>query len=196
MNEKIYPDILLIDDYDFLENTYRVESTKNEDYKLFESLYQSIYKLSGENDIKIILLTGNNNILYLKYHNSLGIKGLVHVTSAKENILTAIEVVSNGGIYIDSQINNLISEYQKYLDNHPISNLSNRQLEILYEVSKNLKNHQIAPSLNITVDTVEKHKSNIRDILNLTSDELSSFAVKNKYEIQYLLKFSKKRVWK
>ena len=121
---------------------------------------------------------------------------MVHITSAKENLLTAIEVVSSGGIYIDVCINDLIIEYQKYLNNQSISKLSNRQLEVLLEISNSLQNHQIAPKLNISVNAVEKHKSNIQEILNIPSDELSEYAVKNKNEIQFLLEFSEKRIWK
>ena len=194
--DKICPDILLIDDYGFFDYTHTTESTKNEYDTFFKSLFQFIYKTSGENNIKTILLTGNNNALYLKHHLNWGVRGMVHITSAKENFLTAIEVVSNGGFYIDACINILISEHQKYLDNKPISKLTDRQLEVLLEISNSLKNHQIAPKLNITVNAVEKHKSNIQEILNLPSDELTEYAVKNKNDIQFLLEFSKKRIWK
>ncbi len=200
-SQKTCPDILLIDDYGFLDNTYRAvgnypygKSTKEEDNTFFKSLYQSIYKTSIEKNIKTILVTGNNNALYLKYHINFGVSGIVHITSAKENVLKAIVVVSKGGNYIDAFINNLISKYQKYLNNQSISKLSNRQLEVLLEISNSLKNHQIAPKLNISVNAVEKHKLNIQAILNLSSDEIGQYAIKNKSEILYFMEFSIRRI--
>jgi DNA-binding NarL/FixJ family response regulator len=199
-NDIILPDILLIDDNGFLETSVagRTPNSENEFISSLEKYFKKDYSginYNG-NEFKIIILTGNNNVLYLKQLVETGLKGLIHRTSTMHEILEAIETVKSGAFYIDRQINYLIYEYHKYLSDHPINKLTNRQIEILYEISNNLRNHQIAPKLNISVGAVEKHKSNIESILNLNSDEIISFAVNNKNEIQYLLKFSKRRDWK
>lgn len=137
---------------------------------------------------KKIIYTKNDNVLYLKHLVDKGIDGIVYKASPKKNILMAIETVNTGAVYIDKQISILISEYQEYLNKHPLSQLTQRQLEILYTVSKGFKNHRIAYQLNISVGAVEKHKTNIKSTLDINSaDELIDYAFDNRNEIKFLL---------
>jgi DNA-binding CsgD family transcriptional regulator len=199
-NKACSDNIILIDDHGFLEssNSGRTQEGEDEFLNSLENFFRHNYAGldSGTDNIKIIIFTGNNNAFYLKRLIDIGLKGLIHGTSIKDELLKAIETVNVGGFYIDTQISNLIFEFQKYISKHPINNLTNRQIEILNEISNNFKNHQIAPKLKISIGAVEKHKSNIENILNLNSDEIISFAANNKNEILYFLKFSKGKNWK
>jgi len=59
--------------------------------------------------------------------------------------------------------------------------LTNREIEVLVLIAKGNTNRQISEQLNISTRTVETHRSNIMDKLNLHSRvELVRYASENK----------------
>ncbi len=188
-NKNIYPDILLIDDFDLWDTNSFTDDVKKEMNDSIVSLSKSLNINNGESEIKIIILTRCNNALVLRYQINFGTWNIIHITSPKERLVEALNELSKGNAYIDPAINKIIIEYQKYLGEHSINKLTSCQLKILYEVSNGWKNQRIAEKLFITVDAVEKHKANIEHILNIKALELGHFSFKHKDEIEYLLKF-------
>ncbi len=189
-------DVLLIDDYDWLISPDVMDESQCEN-ELFEFL-ETFSRSSCDNpnspkdQIRMVVLTGRNNAIYLRHLINTGLKGLVHITSVRENILHAIETVSKGEVYIDAQIIHLISGYEEYLEKCGINALSRRELEVLLEISSGLKNQQIARRLFISVGTVERHKANMEARLGLNANELSDFARINADGTRYLLECRKK----
>jgi DNA-binding NarL/FixJ family response regulator len=191
-------DIILVDNYDFFNASTERDLTDIEDKTRSEGAYNyKIRNLINVSWSKIIILTGSNNPTQLKLFMNKGVRGLVHSTSPKENILTAIEAIMKGTIYIDAQIDNFIYKYQSYINSHPVNNLTQRQLAILYNIANGLKSHQIAEKFYISVSTEERHRVNIKEKLNIkTAEELYDYANENKDEIKYLLDFPNKNYLK
>ena len=183
--------ILLIDDYDIhFTDEFEPRGTKGVLF-FIEDIFKT-YRSSeaGKLKTKFLIYTGNNNITYLKHLKDSRKTGILHKTSPKEKLLKAVEKINSGKLYVDPRINRLISEYRKYIVDHPFQKLTCRQLEILEYISKGYRSNKIAEKLFVSVSTVEKHRNNIKERIDVkTAEELRELAVNNKNEILFLLKF-------
>ncbi len=137
-------------------------------------------------DTKIIILTMYEDEEYLFHVLRNGAKGYVLKNSPDEDLLRAIRMVFQGGIYIHPKMaTSLVREYlsnnQEDTEHSPFRILSTREIETLHLVAKGYGNKEIAEKLNISVKTVESHKAKIMEKLNLsTRHELVDYALKRK----------------
>jgi len=149
-------DILILDDTCF----------ENEE---FISLLNTISKFLTGN--KIIVYTGSNDAVYLKYIINRGVRGIIHKRAPKEKILEAIYLIDMGGVYYDNHINLSIYKHKVRIDEIEkelkLEFLSKREKEIMYLISQDCTNKVIALKLNLSVKTVEKHKERIISKLGL-----------------------------
>lgn len=138
-------------------------------------------------NIKIIMLsmyTGEDFIF-----NSLkaGVQGYLPKNITREELLLAVNKVAQGEQYFSKSINDTI--LKSYIKNakHNVKNnsgryekLTSREKEILRYVAEGFNNQDIVDKLNISIRTVETHKSNLMKKLNLNNlVELVKFAIKN-----------------
>jgi NarL family two-component system response regulator LiaR len=84
---------------------------------------------------------------------NLGASGYVPKSSGPEEILTAIEALLEGGVYIPSCM--------ARAPERPWSKLTNRETEIVALIKQNMNSKQIAKRLRINIRTVENHLSHI-----------------------------------
>lgn len=118
---------------------------------------------------KIIVVSMNNEYSFIKKVFSIGIKGYVTKFSPKADLIESIEKVYNGEIYMCSEVKKLFLEKSinpSKDDNH---NLSLRELDIIKLISKGSSNKEIASSLDLSVKTVEGHKTKIYKKLGVKS---------------------------
>jgi two-component system, NarL family, response regulator len=137
-------------------------------------------RASGVN-IKVIMTDfyGNNEI----FINALksGVQGYVLGKSNEDEILYAIDQVYRGKKYFDSYfVDYMINEDNGF--QNKLQLLTDREKEILIEISKGLSNRKIAEKLLITEHTVKKHINHIFDKLNIRDrTEVAIYA--NRYGI-------------
>lgn len=137
-------------------------------------------------DTKIIILTMYEDEEYLFHVLRNGAKGYVLKNSPDEDLVRAIRLVHEGGIYIQpkmatSLVREYISNEQGEIETNPFKILTIREIEVLPLVAKGYGNKEIAEKLNISVKTVESHKAKIMEKLNLnTRPELVEYALKRK----------------
>lgn len=134
-------------------------------------------------ETKIIILTMFAEEEYLFNVLKSGASGYVLKRSPDEELLTAIREVHRGGTYIDPEMaTSLVREFVKYdKEEDSFHSLTIREQEILPLVAKGYGNKDIAKMLHISVKTVEVHKANMMDKLNLkTRPELLEYALKRK----------------
>jgi DNA-binding NarL/FixJ family response regulator len=128
-------------------------------------------------DMKVLVLSMNNEEQYYKTMNNLGVDGFIVKESDYNELRHAIQVVLEGGKYF-SQV--LLLRMVNNRDNNLNINLTNRELDVLRYLCKGLSANEIAEKLFISPRTVEKHRS---DLLLRTgtpnSISLVLFAVKN-----------------
>lgn len=113
-----------------------------------------------------------------------GVKGYVLKSSVSNELLEAIQIISNGGTYLSSEISDLLTEniQSPYLagKTNPLEILSPREKEILQLITEEHTSVEIAKLLFISEKTVEKHRTNIMEKLNIHNlAGLVKFAIKH-----------------
>jgi len=113
-----------------------------------------------------------------------GVKGYVLKSSVSNELLEAIQVISTGGIYLSSEISDLLQEniQNPHMTGKvsPLETLSPREKEILQLITEEHTSAEIAKLLFISEKTVEKHRTNIMDKLKIHNlAGLVKFAIKH-----------------
>ena len=137
------------------------------------------------------------NILILSMHmsdefitNSIeaGAKGYLPKTTSQAELIQAIKTVSKGSEYYNSEVSDmLLKSYIRKTKNlskekvEQVVQLTKREVEILVLFAQGFSNQEIADQLFISIRTVESHKNNIMQKLDLKSTvELVKYAIKHK----------------
>lgn len=147
--------------------------------------FQVARRLRENSDIKIIMLTVHNDPQHLKSALELNINGYVLKEDAFEDLLTAIKKVLDGELYISPALEKVYKHLKRTDDSDFVSNhfLTLREEEILRLIARGMTNKQIAAKLQISIRTVETHRSNIMRKFNLTtSAQLIKLAMEFYYE--------------
>ncbi|MHB1361040.1 MAG: response regulator [Thermoleophilia bacterium] len=138
-----------------------------------------------DQDVKILVLTMHDNEEYLFQVLQAGAAGYVLKKAADSDLVNAIHVVNRGDCFLyPSAAKMVVEDYLEKLRHgqEPTSSydtLTDREREILTHVAEGYTNREIAESLFISVKTVETHKANIMEKLNLHKRaELVKYAIK------------------
>jgi len=128
-------------------------------------------------NLKIIVLSMNNEEQYFQTMNQLGVDGYIIKESDYEELERAITCVLKGGKYFSQELLvNLVNNRTTKIN----LILTDREVEILKYLCLGLSANEIADKLLISVRTIEKHRS---DMLLRTgspnSISLVVFAIKN-----------------
>ncbi len=134
-----------------------------------------------------VVLTSYDDVKLIKEVLKLGAMGFVSKMNASESIVEAIKSVHEGELYFSSDINkkivsvfsgNDINEEQR---NKYLKNLTNREVEILKLLAREMSNQEIANTLFISINTVETHKRNIMTKLGIkNATGLGIYIAKNR----------------
>ncbi len=150
----------------------------------------SLPGMSGLEAIRrIILKDANARILVFSMHEDTvfvdqalraGARGYLTKNSAPKTLITAIEEIARGGIYIDAQIAQHLA-FQKTRDEiGPFSNLSTREFEIFCLLAEGLNINEIAGRLSIGYKTVANYSTQIKNKLQVnTVAELTRMAIRH-----------------
>ncbi|MDH3327616.1 MAG: response regulator transcription factor [Desulfobulbaceae bacterium] len=133
--------------------------------------------------IKIIVLTVHKSDEYIVASMKAGADGYMLKDAGQNELLLAIEYVLNGKMFISPSISDkIIDAYLKNQSNpgstSVLDDLTARELEILKLIAEGNKNKDIADHLCISLKTVEKHRSNLMQKLDLRNTAaLTSYAI-------------------
>ncbi|MFV1949947.1 MAG: response regulator [Anaerolineales bacterium] len=134
-------------------------------------------------ETKVLILTRHANQEYIKSILRAGASGYLVKKSAAEELVIAIQSVQRGDSYLDPSISKTIIE--GYLnpaagEDKPLEiKLTPRQREVLQLIAEGHPNREIASRLHISVKTVENHRANIMQKLNLHSTaDLTQYAIR------------------
>jgi len=101
-----------------------------------------------------------------------GARGYLSKESSEPELVQAVRVVSQGQVFFSPTVNQMVvNDYIRQLqareqdDSYEL--LSQREREILQLVAEGRSNKEIAASLNLSVYTIETHRSNIMKKLNV-----------------------------
>lgn len=134
-------------------------------------------------ETKILVLTVHRTEEYILATLKAGADGYLLKESTQAELLMAVKHVLSGKHYISPGISDKVLE--GYLDGRKAlktrttwETLTQREREILKLIAEGYKNKQIADDLCISVKTVEKHRANIMEKLNLHNVQaLTTYAI-------------------
>lgn len=137
-------------------------------------------------DVRILALTIHEGQEYFFQMLQAGASGYVPKRAAPEILLQAIRHVAQGNVYIEPQIAKLlVTDYLKRVqaghekDKDTYDGLTKREQEVLMHIAEDYTNQEIANLLSISTKTVEHHRENIMQKLNLhTRIELTKYAIR------------------
>jgi len=120
--------------------------------------------------VKIVILTVHDAGEYAIRALRAGASGFLTKSAASAELKQAIEMVVRGETYISPAISRkTLLEYGKggSPGSGPFADLTPRQQEILKLIAEGSSTKKIARSLNISVKTVESHRAQLMDRLNI-----------------------------
>ncbi|MEY4344907.1 MAG: hypothetical protein RL032_739 [Pseudomonadota bacterium] len=114
--------------------------------------------------VPVVILSGETRLALVSDLVQLGAAGFISKASDPEELLSALRVVTGGGIYLPRQILGLPSPgYGASLD------LSPRQTDVLLKVMQGKTNKIIAKELVLSENTVKTHITAAFRVLNVTT---------------------------
>lgn len=134
-------------------------------------------------EIKIIILTMHKNEEFVARAYQLDVSGYVLKDNALEELLKAIRIVQAGGIYLSADITSTV--VAGFVKNFNVEKgktdlISSREREIIQLLAEGHSNKEIALMLNLSLKTVETHRSNIMHKMGFKSiTDLVLYAVRN-----------------
>lgn len=121
---------------------------------------------------RCIVLSMHDESLYAERALRAGARGYVMKETAAENLITAIQRVLGGSIYISetmaSRMLEQVSGQRGKTGSTGVSQLSDRELEVLEMIGLGTPTKLIAEKLSISSRTVEAHRAHIKEKLAIT----------------------------
>jgi len=139
--------------------------------------------VAARKGIKVICLSAHANQKMAADALSAGAEGYVLKESAFEELVTAIRTVMGNKVYLSPSIAGMVVgdllRLKEGFPAGPSNGLSSREREILQLISEGRTTKQIAYGLHISVKTVETHRRNMMEKLNIDNvAELTKYAVR------------------
>lgn len=135
--------------------------------------------------IHVLILTMHENEEYIRQVLAAGAMGYVLKDAAARELLDAIRAVRRGEAVLSPAITRLVIEdYLRWADVQPqeiADGLTPREREVLQLVAEGYTNREIAEILCISIKTVQTHRSNLMQKLDLHDrGELIKYAIQKK----------------
>jgi len=131
-------------------------------------------------ELKIIMCSMHSSLHIMNLAMKLGAKGFVCKTSHPQNILDAIEAVSENKIYITDDLLKLADNDVMKEDRFLLEKLTNSEFETFKMLAKGLAISDIANHMNLSEKTINNYQTQVRLKLNLdTPAQLVHFALRN-----------------
>ena len=134
----------------------------------------------------VIILSMHSDETYLVRALSAGAKGYLLKDSAEADLIRAVQAVSQGRPFFSPVIaQTLLEDYMRRLQQQNLKDsydlLTDREKEVLQLLAEGKSNKEVASLLNLSLYTVETHRSNLMQKLNLHSTaEIVLYAVRKK----------------
>lgn len=137
-------------------------------------------------NVAIVILSMHSDEGYVLRALKAGARGYLLKDAAESDLIEAIKAVSQGKTYFSAEISKMmVEDYIREIRNRGVEDsyelLTSREREILQLLVEGNSNKDIASRLNVSPHTVETHRRNLQDKLNLHSfAELILYAVRKR----------------
>lgn len=135
-------------------------------------------------EIAVVVLSMNSDETYIMRALKSGAKAYLLKDSVEADLIRAVSAVREGKSYFSPAVSRtLLEDYVKQLERRGVEDsyelLSPREREILQLIAEGKSNKDVANVLNLSLHTVETHRTHILQKLNLHSiPELILYAVR------------------
>ncbi|VYU10957.1 response regulator [Clostridium tertium] len=151
---------------------------------------------SLSNDVKVVMLTVENDRKTIMQAIELGADAYILKESAGAEVVNAIRTVYEGEKYIDkSLIKVMFSDFKKdislkNIEKESLDFLTNREINILLEISRGLKNKEIAEKLFLSEKTIKNYITSIFKKIEVEDRvQATIFAIRNNIEEYFKVRF-------
>ncbi len=135
--------------------------------------------LMRDEKAKILVLSMHEDLSFANQALKLGAKGYLIKNTLGDDLVKAIEAISQGEIFLSDEIAKKIAVSSIDGGQDPIHDLSAREFEIFRLLAEGFKVDAIATTLNISSKTVSNYQTMIKQKLNIhTPVELIRYAIK------------------
>jgi DNA-binding NarL/FixJ family response regulator len=133
--------------------------------------------------VKIIALSMHEDRRFVLNMLKAGAAGYMLKDDAFKNLAKAVRMVAANKTYLSREISDLLENdcqsLSTFLESADCQLLSSREREVLQHVTEGKTSHQIADSLHISVKTVETHRQQVMEKLNIKGvAELTKYAIR------------------
>lgn len=135
-------------------------------------------------NLPVVILSMHSDEAYVLRALKAGARGYLLKESAESDLIGAIRAVTSGKAFFSPAVSRmLVEDYVRQLQDREIEDsydlLTTREREILQLIAEGKSNKEIAAALNLSLYTVETHRGNLMEKLNLhTVPELILYAVR------------------
>ena len=132
----------------------------------------------------VVILSMHADESYVLRALKSGARGYLLKDSPEEDLIHAIRAVHNGKAFFSPEISKMLAEdYMRQMRQRGVEDsyelLTHREREILQMLGEGNSNKEVAAKLNLSLHTVETHRGNLLEKLNLHSTaELILYAVR------------------
>lgn len=132
---------------------------------------------------RVVVVTMHKEAEYVNASLQAGADGYVLKDSGSDELEQAIRMVLQGKIYLNQEVSGRV--IQGYLSAHDrpgqgpmLRQLTHRERQVLKLIAEGHRNKYIAEYFSLSIKTIEKHRSNLMQKLNLhNSSMLTSYAI-------------------
>ena len=123
--------------------------------------------------VAMVVLSMHDEHVYAERSIRAGARGYIMKRESTKKVIEAIREVLEGNIYLSKELTELFA--QKFIsgstggDVSPISQLSDRELEVFRFIGQGYETREIAETLQVNIKTVQTYCARIKDKLNLSS---------------------------
>ena len=140
-----------------------------------EVLRQLMPKMPG---IRILAISAHDDPALLKEMLACGAHGFVEKSASLETFSEALREVADGKTFFGPRITDILRDHLLNPD-HDRPHLTTREREIIQLVAQGLSSKEIAAQLKVSSRTVENHRANIMNKLNIRDAVgLTRYAIK------------------
>jgi len=124
-------------------------------------------------EIKLVLLTASMSETVLAEALNSGAHGLILKKDSSAELVQALHSIARGEQVVSSNIEPLVQRFDVF------SKLTKRERQVLRMIAKGYRNREISDVLNVSIKTIDTHRTNLMRKLNLHSlVEIVDFANK------------------
>ncbi|MBL8296277.1 MAG: response regulator transcription factor [Bryobacterales bacterium] len=135
---------------------------------------------------RVLMLSVHSDETYILRALTAGARGYLLKDSAENEVVAAVRALAQGHSYFSPAIaKTLLDEHVRYLRNRGLEDsydlLTDREKEVLQLLAEGRSNKEVAAVLGIGVSTIETHRMNLMQKLNLHSTaEIVLYAVRKR----------------